>query len=95
MIEKINRFRHYLPIMVLAAGIIFVFLMGMIAGKAVQRQQEPEPEVKYIEREPDREYLEKYHVAGQDDFIFVLHREYLLDAEFIIDNRYMIGEAVR
>lgn len=78
---------------ILLCIILAMVLLSMALGVLTiyeRIKKRPPVEYRYVEHEADREYIEKYHVAGSDDYIFVLHREYVLDAEFILDNRFMI-----
>ena len=56
-----------------------IFIIGFFVGRS-------NPTIKTIlmDDKPDREFIERYHVAG-GGYQYVLHKEYVLDAEFLVD----------
>lgn len=71
----------------IAAGIIF------IGGYLFGRSKPPELKTILMEEKADREYIERYKVAGEDRYQYVLHKEYVLAAEFLTDGwTYEEGE---
>lgn len=57
-----------------------VFMIGFFVGRA----RPPEIKTILMEDKADREYIERYNIAGEDGYQYVLHKEYLLDAEFVV-----------
>jgi hypothetical protein len=56
-----------------------LFWAGFLTGRA----RPPEIKTILMEDAADREYIERYRKAGTDEYEFILHKEYKLDAEFV------------
>lgn len=80
---RMNQFtRDLCRIFIPAAFIIAVFFF---AGFFIGKSRPPSIKAIVMEETADREYIERYRIAGEEGYQFVLHKEYVLEADFIIN----------
>ena len=70
---------------ILLASIV-VLGTGFGAGVLVGRNRPPTIRTIMLSDIADREYIERYHIAGEDGYSYILHKEYKMNAEFVIDD---------
>lgn len=69
----------------IAIGIIvFALCVVYFAGYKIGSNR-VRHEIIYKHKKPDREYIQRYNVAGEGEYVYILTREYVMDAEFVVD----------
>jgi len=81
--------QHHIDIVKVIIVTILVIAVSVFAGFMLGRSRPPTIKTILMEDKADREYIERYHRAGEQGYDYVLHKEYKMDAEFVIGGGVM------